>query len=98
YTATISDTLNAISLRQAALLAFLVRTRPVRRILDTGSGFSSFVLGREAKRKQNVTHFAVEDNELWGGRTKEFLRENNLFPESVISWKAFQGDPSLRDF
>jgi len=98
YTTSVSDTLNAISLRQVALLAFLIRTRPVSRVLDTGSGFSSFVLGNEAKRKENVTHFAVEDNEFWRGRTKEFLHENNLPPENVISWKAFQADSSLCDF
>jgi predicted O-methyltransferase YrrM len=98
YTTGISDTLNAISLRQAALLAFLVRTRSVTRLLDTGSGFSSFVLGSEAKCKHNVRHLAVEDNEFWRSRTKEFLRENGLPAENVISWKAFQADSSLCGF
>jgi len=98
YTTSVSDTLNAVSLRQVALLAFLIRARPVSRVLDTGSGFSSFVLGREAKRKENVTHLAVEDNEFWRGRTKEFFRENGLPPENVISWKAFQADASFCDF
>ena len=98
YTRGVSDTLNAVSLRQVALLALLVRTRPISRVLDTGSGFSSLVLSKEAKCKPNVIHFAVEDNEFWRGRTKEFLHANDLPTENLISWKTFQADKALRGF
>ena len=98
YTEGVSDALNAVSLRQVALLALLVRTRPVSRILDTGSGFSSFVFAREGQLKGGVNHFSVEDNDFWRGRTIEFLRENALPSENVLSWKAFQADKSLGYF
>lgn len=98
YTTSVSDTFAAISLPQVALLAWLVRTQPFQRILDTGSGFSSFVLRREAMRKTGVTHYAVEDNIYWLGRTKEFLAGHDLPSDQVLSWDEFQADTKLTGF
>jgi predicted O-methyltransferase YrrM len=98
YIKVISDRLNAVSLRQAALLAWMVRERPVQRILDTGSGFSSMVLRAEAQSKPGVAHFAVEDNTFWLNRTTEFLREQKLPAENVLSWDEFKSNKALSCF
>jgi hypothetical protein len=61
YVAEVSTARAAVSLEQAALLAYLVRTCEFRSVMDSGSGFSSFVLRRESQRKGGIVHVSVED-------------------------------------
>ena len=88
YTTNISTPDMAVSLEVAAmLLAFCETTRP-RRLIDLGSGFSSYVLRRyqsgcDADEQPFVK--SVDDAAEWLEQTRRFLRGHDLSEEAVIT-------------
>lgn len=93
YVAGVSTPKMAMSLETAVLLHLLcVDARP-RRLLDLGSGFSSFVLRRYAKETgAEVT--SVDDNGDWLARTAAFLADHDLSSDRLRHWDAFVADPA----
>jgi len=98
YTSSVSDPRNAISLETAALLALCVRKFPLRRIMDTGSGFSSYLLRRECENKQETEHWSIEDDTHWLRRTIGFLQAHSLSSDNLLLWDEFQLRAQLRNF
>jgi predicted O-methyltransferase YrrM len=84
YTREVSAPDMAISLATAAFLrAYCERMRP-RRILDLGSGFSSYVFRSfVAARRQGVA-YSVDSSSSWLDRTRAFLAEHHLSTEDLI--------------
>jgi predicted O-methyltransferase YrrM len=70
---------------------------PVKSVMDTGSGFSSFVMRREAISKGGIHHVALEDNEFWLGKTREFLTAEGVPNDNVLSWNDYQKSPGKFD-
>ena len=80
----------AISLELSILIIFLCNMVKPKRILDLGSGFSSFLFNYysiHATSKPSL--FSVDDNIEWLQKTDMFLKSFNLKPENLISWKDF---------
>ncbi len=98
YIENISSPRAAMSLRQVALLAHLVRLRGERlkRVADLGSGFSSYVLARESQR-QGFAHFAVDDHEGWLDKTRAFAERRGLALDGLMTWDAFRGADGPRN-
>lgn len=91
YVSRISTDDSAISLELAIFLIVLCNATKPQRILDLGSGFSSFVFRRyqlSADPKPEV--WSVDDCPHWLNRTRSFLYEHNLNAHKLLSWDSFQ--------
>jgi predicted O-methyltransferase YrrM len=82
----------AISLELAAvLMAFCRLLRPTR-ILDTGSGYSSYVLRRYAAEELRPIHVTSVDNDPeWLDETRGYLMTHGLSSNNTLTWDEFKG-------
>lgn len=98
YGRAISSPDMAVSLESASLLSALCVLTEPRRILDAGSGFSSYVLRRYATdHSANVVVWSVDDDDRWLEKTRGYLREQGLGESRLMSWAWF-ADTDERDF
>lgn len=97
YIRHISTDRMAISLELASFaLAFCRLVKP-KRILDLGSGFSSFVFRRYAK-ESGCEVLSVDDNAQWLEKTRAYLEKEQLATQSLLKWpeiSAAQGEFDL---
>jgi predicted O-methyltransferase YrrM len=64
------------------------------RILDLGSGFSSYVLRYyAASTGHDVSVVSVDDSEAWLERTRQFLADNALETGELRTWSDFVPEP-----
>ncbi len=98
YGTTVSTPDMAVSLPSAAFLAALCDvTRPMR-VLDTGSGFSSYVLRRFAGRNgQRAEVWSVDDDEQWLAKTREYLTSLSMGDQRLLMWDQLAATDE-RDF
>jgi glycosyltransferase involved in cell wall biosynthesis/predicted O-methyltransferase YrrM len=73
YIRDVSGSRYALSLETGAVLDALCRIAAPRRILDLGSGFSSFVFRRTAARGDELRVRSYDDQPWWLDRTRKFL-------------------------
>ena len=97
YTTSVSKPGMAVSLQTSVLLQLLCERLSVRRVLDLGSGFSSWVLRTWARTRDGVEITSVDDNPEWLEKTREFLRKQGLSDERLLLWQDFRpvGDYDL---
>lgn len=79
----------AASLELAAFQYTICKMNQYRKVLDMGSGFSSFVFRLYAKETPGVHVFSVDDDEAWLEKTKKFLRQHELETENMIMLNQF---------
>ncbi len=77
----------AVSLQSATLLAALCELRRPRRVLDAGSGFSSYVLRRFSWGDREV--WSVDDNEQWLDMTRTYLQQQGIDNDRLLPWDTF---------
>jgi predicted O-methyltransferase YrrM len=95
YITTVSSDIMTVSLETAALLRVLCETRAPRRIVDLGSGFSSFVVRQYAAEASPAPEvWSVDDSPDWLGRTCEYLAAHGLPRDRVSTWPAFADAPA----
>jgi predicted O-methyltransferase YrrM len=110
YTSRIGHPVHAASLELVAFLLHLIELRAPRRVVDLGSGFTSYALRRfaaEAARGAGPLHAAlggqvggfavtsVDDDPAWLGRTRGYLEEKGVSTDDLEVWG--QGfDPAAR--
>jgi len=91
YVSTVSTPIWALSHQTAALChALCCRLAPAK-VLDLGTGFSSYVLrtyARAADRPCSV--YSVDDNQDWLDKTREFLRGKDLSLENLYLWRDYR--------
>jgi len=98
YVSDVSAPGMAVSLPTALLLRRLCEDLRPRRVLDLGSGFSSFVLRSYAASQRDVTAWSVDDDDAWLQRTRDFLLGHGLATEHLVDWEEFQSaDPGPFD-
>jgi len=91
YTRNVSDQIFAISLQLATAILVLCDLSKPARLLDTGSGFSSYALRLWATRNgSDVT--SVDHDPDWLRRTKEYLEASSLPVSNLLTWDAFASD------
>jgi len=90
YIRTVSSEVMAMSLELAIfMLALCEITRP-KKVVDFGSGFSSFCLRFWIKNYSPETEvYSVDDASDWLVKTREFLHRNNLSDDHVLTWEEF---------
>jgi predicted O-methyltransferase YrrM len=92
YVANVSTVDWAVSLESATYLLWLIRgMRPVY-LLDTGSGFSSYVFRRyqQEEREHRVVVVSVDDSPEWLETTREFLRDHELSTDELMTLAEFE--------
>jgi predicted O-methyltransferase YrrM len=92
YTTDVSPANMAASFEAACMLLFLCRAQNASEVLDTGSGFSSFVLRTHARTSEHdVNVVSVDDDPVWLDRTREFLDGFDLPTGELLLWDDFLG-------
>jgi predicted O-methyltransferase YrrM len=93
YVTNVSAPDMAVSLETACLLLHLCRTRNPKRILDLGSGFSSYVLRLHAgKVGANVT--SIDTDADWLAKTGKYLAEHGLSNGDLRLLDDFIAEPA----
>jgi predicted O-methyltransferase YrrM len=88
YVHTVSSPDHAASLEVSVYLDAVCRALKPKRLLDTGSGFSSYVLRRYAA-ENGAEVVSADDSPEWLDRTREFLNSNDLSTEGLVTWAEF---------
>ena len=89
YVNTVSSFQMALSLESAALVWALCDERRPAKIVDLGSGFSSFVLRHWAKVSgREVEVWSVDDDAEWLQKSKEFCASTGVSTEKFSTWAA----------
>jgi len=90
YTNTVSLEGMPISFESACFLWSLCEATQPRRILDMGSGFSSFVF-RRYQRNADVRPevWSVDESQEWLEKTRKFLRLQDLSDDNLYTWEEF---------
>lgn len=94
YIRTVSNEIMAVSLELSTFLLFFCDYRKPRRILDLGSGFSSFVFRlhmSEANPKPEV--WSVDDSAEWLDKTRAFLAERRVPADNLTTWDDWTDRP-----
>jgi len=92
YAREVSTPEYAISLELAAFLLVLCRQRRPARLVDLGSGFSSFVFRmHQAHDEGGATVWSVDDDPAWLERTAGFLRHHHLRTDRLVGLQEFLG-------
>ncbi|MBD3318954.1 hypothetical protein GF342_03515 [Candidatus Woesearchaeota archaeon] len=98
YITRVSQPHMAISLEAAQFLHLWCQVYKPQRIVDLGSGFSSYVFRHyQQKSKNRVTVVSVDDNQEWLKRTKNFLQQHYLSTEHLILYDKFLAKPKQFD-
>jgi len=84
YIKNVSRADMAASLELAAAMLALCRLRRWQRVLDVGSGFSSYVFRRYARDTPGVTVVSVDDDKEWLNRTSGFLEGQNVSTDNMF--------------
>ena len=87
YTRFISSDRMAISLELATFCLALCRLIRPKRILDLGSGFSSFVFRYYAK-EAGCEVASVDDDAQWLGKTRQYLAKEQLSIQNLFEWSS----------
>lgn len=86
YTSNVSPSNMATSLQAAALLSRLCEMLKPTRILDLGTGFSSFVFANYARTHRETVVWSVDDDSTWLGKTADFLEAKGLPRQNLVLW------------
>lgn len=90
YVSSISTPDSAISLELSALVLIFCHLRRPRRILDLGSGFSSWVFHYyQAEAQPRPEIWSLDDNSHWLEQTRSFLSKYQLPPTHLENWHDF---------
>jgi len=89
YINEISSSNMAASLELSGYLLSICQTNQYSRLLDMGSGFSSFILRHYAKENPHAQVVSVDDNAAWLEKTKAFLEQHHLGTKNIFHLDNF---------
>ena len=97
YIKDISNKNMAVSWETSCYMQGIARARHATKILDLGSGFSSYVFREYAKKfNHNAVIHSVDDNEFWLEKTKSFLAGFDMPIDNLIALPNFQKENKLK--
>lgn len=102
YVSTVSTPGMAASFETSAMLLWLCRSVQARRVLDLGSGFSSWVLRHYSEHDVDddveVAVVSVDDAREWLTKTQDFLERYDLGDEGeLLAYDDFELTPGSFD-
>jgi len=89
YVRDVSSPDMAASLELAAFLYGLCKANQYNRLLDLGSGFSSYVFRLYARETSGVEVISVDDDARWLEKTRDFLVSCNLDTNGMMTMQEF---------
>jgi predicted O-methyltransferase YrrM len=89
YIANVSDSAHAISLELARFILEVASEDHAKRLLDLGSGFSSYVLREYAAGVPDAVAWSVDDDPAWLEKTHAFLVSEGLSTEHLYNRSEF---------
>jgi predicted O-methyltransferase YrrM len=92
YVRDVSAKEHAMSLELAAFLLELCRRVDARRVIDLGSGFSSYVLRVHTAGRPGTHVTSVDSSADWLERSHAFVRDQGVDSGDFLTWGDF--DPS----
>jgi predicted O-methyltransferase YrrM len=99
YIKEISSPDMAASLELAAFIYSFCQIKGCKKLLDIGSGFSSFICRRFASETPAVETFTVDDDEAWLKKTNQYLEKHHLNTDNLFTMDQFlSNDLSGFDF
>jgi predicted O-methyltransferase YrrM len=94
YASDISTPAMAVSLETAALIWVCCDKTQPRRVLELGSGFSTYVLAQYAQTRASGTSVvSLDDDRYWVQRTREFLEEQGALSPALQLVQAVPWGP-----
>lgn len=90
YLKSVSTADMAVSLELASFMLALCRSWKPQRVVDLGSGFSSYVLRRYAAETGDAVVASVDDDKLWLARTGDWLKQQGLGTDQLFEWSEFK--------
>lgn len=85
YVSNVSDDIWASSWEVSRYMMDLVELRKPKRILDLGSGFSSYAL-----RQSDAEVWSVDTDKDWLEKTGKFLRDHGVSDENMVAMDDFE--------
>lgn len=99
YIQSVSTAEMAVSWESACFLYAVAALRQPQRLLDLGSGFSSYVLRAYAAQAQHPAEVtSVDDNRHWLTQTAQFLTSQGLPADRLWAWDEFRQQPTRPGF
>ncbi len=89
YVRDVSSPDMAASLELATFLYGLCKANSYTRLLDLGSGFSSYVFRLYARETSGVEVISVDDDAQWLKKTKDFLDAHDLDTRGMMTIEQF---------
>ena len=89
YVSTVSDSAHAISLELARFILEVASEEHAKRLLDLGSGFSSYVLRAYAAGVAGTVVWLVDDDPAWLQKTRAYLASEGINTEHMYIWSEF---------
>ncbi len=89
YVREISRADMAASLELAAFMFTICKINQFTKLLDMGSGLSSFVFRFYAKETPGVKVYSVDDDAAWLEKTKDFLHQHQLDTQNMFTLDQF---------
>ena len=92
YCARVGHPVHAASVELTALVLALCERRGVERVVDLGSGFTSWALRDWAsKQDREITVHSVDDSPEWLEKTRAYLAETSSDDDKLHVWSDFVG-------
>jgi len=89
YVTEVSSPEMAVSLETAVFLSVFLHHVGPTRVLDLGSGFSSFVMRLYGQENPEAVIFSVDDHDQWLQKTFQFLAQQSVSTMRVLHWDQF---------
>ena len=87
----------ATSLEQCAFLVYFLRTQNINKVLDTGSGISSFFIRYVQKNKYFETT-TFETDPRWLKNTEDYIKKYNLNYSNIFLWDEVKSNTRFNQF
>lgn len=88
YVSTTSNPIMAASFETSVFLLILCDLIKPQRIIDFGSGFSSFIFRFYARQHPGVEVWSVDDSQDWLEKTREYLASKNMNTDNLCSLES----------
>jgi hypothetical protein len=87
YIHTVSEKDVASSLESCVMLMNLCAAFPVKRVMDMGSGLSSYVFRLfKQKYQPELEVHSIDTEAYWLNKSRDFVLQNGLDPEGFLLW------------
>lgn len=97
YVQNISSGDMASSLEVGHFICELSRVFDKKKVLDLGSGLSSFILRKHSEEVSGVSITSIDDDLDWLNKTRKFLSSKNLNIDNLFYWDDFKSKKQKYD-